>query len=146
MNTTDKQRIDHIWGYCRDISDFIERFGENYNVFMNDKAYYNSVAMCILQIGKLANGLSEEFREETKNQMPWTKIRGMRNLVAHAYFQLDSSILWDTANNDIRNLESFCEKILKQDLEKPSVIARLQQIWSEEKAVGKKPHKKNMER
>ena len=48
MTTTDKQRIEHILGYCRDIAAFIKRFDKDYDTFLNDKAYYNSVAMCIL--------------------------------------------------------------------------------------------------
>jgi uncharacterized protein with HEPN domain len=40
--------------------------------------------MCVLQVGELANGLSEEFRAETKDQVLWGMVRGMRNWLAHA--------------------------------------------------------------
>ena len=138
MNKTDRQRIEHILGYCCDIAVFIERFGKDYDSFLADKAYYNAVSMCIMQIGELANGLSEEFREKTKEQMPWGKIRGMRNWVAHAYLEMDSSVIWETANNRIPELAVFCEKFLTQNLEKPSILAILRQEKPVEKTGRKK--------
>ncbi len=113
MNKADLQRIAHIHTYCADIAGFIERFGKNFETFVSDRAYYSAVSMCILQIGELANGLSEEFREETKERMPWSMIRGMRNWLAHAYSEMDESILWETATNDIPLLAAFCESILE---------------------------------
>ncbi len=113
MNKTDYQRLIHIRTYCEDIESFINRFGKDYNVFITDRAYFNSVAMCILQIGELANGLSEEYRESTKQHMPWGMIRGMRNWLAHAYNEIDESVIWETATNDIPKLMDFCKSELK---------------------------------
>lgn len=115
MNSTDRQRVSHIRIYCLDIDGFIKRFGRDYATFIQDKAYFNAVCMCIVQIGELANGLSEEFREETKSQMPWGMIRGMRNWLAHSYAETDERILWETATNDIPGLLLFCETILEGD-------------------------------
>ena len=61
----------------------------------------------------LANGLSEEYRESTKQQMPWGMIRGMRNWLAHAYAEIDESVIWETATNDIPKLLNFCKDELK---------------------------------
>lgn len=115
MNRGDKQRLLHIRTYCRDIAGFVDRFGKDYSIFTQDKAYENAVSMCVLQIGELANGLSVEFREETKGEMPWGMIRGMRNWLAHAYAEMDESVIWETAINDIPLLLQFCEKMLEED-------------------------------
>ena len=113
MNKGDWQRLLHIRVYCEDIEKFINRFGKDFEVFINDRAYFNAVSMCVLQIGELANGLSEEFREETKNDMPWGMIRGMRNWLTHAYAETDESIIWETAVNDIPQLLEFCNRLLR---------------------------------
>lgn len=112
MNHSDIQRLRHIRRYCEDIASFIERFGKNFETFTEDRAYSNAVSMCILQIGELANGLSDEFREETKEEMPWGMIRGMRNWLAHAYAQMDESTIWETATNDIPGLLAFCNRVI----------------------------------
>lgn len=112
MNKADWQRIIHIKTYCEDIAGFIKRFGNDYDIFTADRAFFNSVAMCILQIGELSNGLSEEYRDSTKSQMPWGMIRGMRNWLAHAYSEIDESVIWETATNDIPKLLKFCDQEL----------------------------------
>lgn len=115
MNKADKQRLLHIRSYCRDIAGFINRFGNDYDIFKQDRAFSSAVSMCVLQIGELANGLSPEFREETKAEMPWDMIRGMRNWLAHAYAEMDENVIWETATNDIPALLRFCERILERD-------------------------------
>ena len=109
MTKSDWQRLVHISTYCADIDAFIHRFGEDYEIFISDRAYFNAVSMCILQIGELANGLSEEYREETKDQMPWGMIRGMRNWLAHAYVETDEKVVWETACHDIPKVSAFCK-------------------------------------
>lgn len=113
MNPGDWQRLWQIEIYCKEIAGFIERFGEDYNCFTQDRAYFNAVSMCILQIGELANGLSADFCERTKGRMPWAMIRGMRNWLAHAYAQMDEAVIWETATHDIPALFRFCEEMLK---------------------------------
>ena len=115
MNKGDLQRIQHIKLYCEEINGFVERFGNDYRSFIADRAYYNAVSMCILQIGELANAISEEFRETTKEQINWKQIRGMRNWIAHAYGEVDELILWETISNDIPVLLEFCQVILSRD-------------------------------
>ena len=68
-----------------------------------------AVCMCILQIGKLVGRLSEEYRLEHAD-IPWHKIRGMRNFVAHEYGHLDLDVVWYTATKSIPELRRFCEQ------------------------------------
>ncbi len=100
--------------YCTTIAELIERFGEDYDTFTDDKAYYNSVSMCVFQIGELSGKLSEQFREETKTQIPWGMIRGMRNLFAHTYGAMDVDVIWETALSDIPFLREFCRKMISE--------------------------------
>ena len=112
MTRGDWQRLLHIRSYCEDIEKFIARFGRDFDTFTTDRAYFSAVSMCILQIGELSNGLSDEFREATKDQLPWGMIRGMRNWLAHSYAETDEKILWETACNDIPKVLAFCRQEL----------------------------------
>lgn len=114
MTRGDRQRLLHIRTYCEDIETFIDRFGRDFGLFSTDRAYFSAVAMCILQIGELSNRLSDEFREATKDRLPWGMIRGMRNWLAHSYAEADEKILWETACNDIPKVLSFCEWALNE--------------------------------
>jgi len=70
--------------------------------------------MSIMQIGELVGGLSDEFKDSTRGQMPWGLIRGMRNRFAHSYSNMDKSDIWETATKDIPVLLAFCEKVVKE--------------------------------
>lgn len=89
MNSSDKQHLAHIKSYCEDVAKTIRRFGEEYETFLNDTDYLNSISMSIMQIGELSIGLSDEFKRTEGAQMPWGSIRGMRNMYAHAYAKMD---------------------------------------------------------
>ncbi len=109
----DKSIVEHMLSYCVDIEETIRRFGDSYEAFSGDKAYRNACAMCILQIGELAGHLSADFRA-AHAEMPWREIRGMRNVVAHAYADISFKTTWDTIRTDIPALKDFCIEILSQ--------------------------------
>lgn len=60
-----------------------------------------------MQIGELTNKLSQDFKDNHK-EIPWRAIRGMRNLVAHEYGNIDTETVWETAENDTKSLWDFC--------------------------------------
>ena len=62
-----------------------------------------------MQIGELTGRLSEEFKNENK-EIPWRAIRGMRNVVAHEYGNIDVETVWETAEDGIQELKEFCRK------------------------------------
>lgn len=64
--------------------------------------------MCIIQMGELANRLSDEAKESSRN-IPWRVIRGMRNLHAHDYEIVDLKIVWNTLMEDIPALKKKLE-------------------------------------
>ena len=103
--------IEKMDAYCRQIEEAHEQFGRNRELFLRSTVYHNAVALCIMQIGELANHLSEDFKNAHPG-IPWKAIRGMRNLVAHEYGNLDTTILWETSTEDIVQLQTFCESVL----------------------------------
>ena len=114
MADRDQSVLQHIKLHCDDIEEFIVRFGKDYDIFTSDKAYFNAVSMGILQIGELAGSLSEEYRAKTSKTIPWSNIKGMRNIVAHDYGSIDEELLWETATEDIPILLSFCNAELER--------------------------------
>ena len=116
MANSDLQRIIHIKSYCEDIESFLDSINRDYESFLSDRMHIRGVAMCILQIGENASGLSDDYRKRTVDKVNWQNIRGMRNLLTHNYGIIDNEILWDTAINDIPKLHAFCENELNVDI------------------------------
>ncbi len=121
MLPPDLQRVSHIGEYCDRIMRSIARYGCSFETFKTDEDFQQSVAFSVLQIGELCSGLSEGYRRATGAEVQWNAIRGLRNIVAHAYGTIKLNILWDTVTEDIPGLKDFCEKQLsaERDTEEP---------------------------
>ena len=110
----DRNIISHMLKYCDEVETAHDDFSHSKEKFMNSSTYRNAVTMPILQIGELANHLSEEFKQQHK-QSPWNEMRGIRNLMAHQYHSVDFEIIWDTSRADIPALREFCKDYLGKD-------------------------------
>jgi uncharacterized protein with HEPN domain len=118
MKSSDYDRLDHIEKYCAEIEETITRFGADYDIFSADTDYRKSVSLSILEIGELSAGLSDEFKDSTRDSVQWGPIKAMRNLVAHSYRKMDVETVWETATKDIPKLREFCKITLKKADEK----------------------------
>lgn len=50
-------------------------------------------------IGELAKKVPDELKKSIN--IPWKQIMGMRDMVSHDYFNLDSKSVWDTAATSV---------------------------------------------
>lgn len=81
----DAQILAHILEYCNRVEKTLSRFGRNFDIFLDDQDYMDSVSMNLLQIGELAGKFSDAYVQKTKPQMDWRAIKNMRNMFAHDY-------------------------------------------------------------
>ena len=109
----DTQIIEHIFRYCIQIENTINRFGEDFEKFEYDWDYKSSIAFNIQQIGELAKKLSDTFKAGNK-LIPWKDIAGMRDLFAHQYASMNVKEIWQTATEDIPELKKYCEMLIKK--------------------------------
>lgn len=110
----DKTILKKIINYCEEIEFAHKEYNHLFEVFDANPTYRNSVSLCLMQIGELSNKLSDEFKENN-NSIPWKAIRGMRNVVAHEYGNIDTVTVWETADSDIQDLKQFCIEVLKEN-------------------------------
>ncbi len=109
MKNEDILLIKKMIKYCDDIGTLMTRFDTDFEKYKTDISFQYACNMCIIQIGELANRVSDEIKESSKN-IPWRAIRGMRNLHTHDYENVDLEIVWNTLLEDI--------PVLKQNLGK----------------------------
>lgn len=69
--------------------------------------------MCVYQIGELSIYISEDFKKEHL-EIPWANMRGMRNIHAHEYDNVNRIQMWNTLVNDIPTLKNIIFKLVKQ--------------------------------
>ena len=105
--------IKHILQYCERINEAVEFFGKDYEIFRENNIYKDAIALSILQIGELSGILTDEFKDKY-NEMPWRQIKALRNIVAHRYGTIDPEVIWEIINDDIPELERYCNRILAE--------------------------------
>lgn len=86
--------------------------GFEYNNFETDQKTYDAVLMQTVNIGEMINGLSDGFKEKY-HALPWHEAVGMRNQIAHGYFEINKKIVWKTAKDDLPELKKQINDILK---------------------------------
>lgn len=112
MTNKDRNILEHILMRCSRINDFVGQFEGSYDAFISNAMFYDSVSMNIFQIGELSRHLSNEFKNSTKQTIPWKQIYDMRCHFAHGYDTMNDKLIWYTAVNDVPVLKRFCEEQL----------------------------------
>lgn len=80
----------------------IQRFysGKNIEDLEKDILLNNTIMFQFILISEYSTRLSQEFKNE-KNNIPWNKIKGLRNSVVHAYNKVIYKVVDDTIINDL---------------------------------------------
>ena len=87
----------HMQEGVKQASDYIS--GMDKAGFLADKRTQQAVIMNFVIIGEAATRAMNEFPEFTDAhpEIPWRNMRGMRNRIAHGYFDIDLEQVWETA-------------------------------------------------
>lgn len=105
----DKVRIRHIVDAINEIESYIKDV--DVNIFISNSMMYHATLRQLEIIGEAANGLTEEFLQNTP-QIPWAKIIGLRNLIIHEYFGVDDITIWSVITINLPDLKEQLKPII----------------------------------
>jgi uncharacterized protein with HEPN domain len=83
-----------------------------YEAFLQDDRTYEAVLLNLQIIGESVKNIPNEVRDRW-TEIEWRKIAGLRDLIAHAYFQIESGIVWDIIQTKIQPLQEAVSQILE---------------------------------
>lgn len=74
--------------------------------FFADKRTQQAVVLNLLVIGELAAKLLEQHGDFVGGHpdIAWSSMKGMRNRIAHGYFELDIGVVWETTQRALPEL------------------------------------------
>lgn len=74
--------------------------------FLADTRTQEAVVLNLLVIGEAASRLAREHAEALEHypNIPWRDMRGMRNRIAHGYFDMDMTVVWETMRTALPDL------------------------------------------
>lgn len=84
--------------------------------FSHNTLIVDAVVRNIEIIGEASKNIPPEIQNKFKD-IPWQKIKGIRNRIVHEYFSVDISIIWYIAQNELESLKNVLTKHLKDDKE-----------------------------
>jgi len=101
--------------HIRDAIALIEEFTINIDKkgLEKSKLIQSAVFRQIEIMGEASKNVSSEFRKKHEN-IPWSKIAGMRDMLIHQYFSVDTEKVWDVIRNDLPKLKTDIQKILQK--------------------------------
>lgn len=74
--------------------------------FLEDKRTQQAVIMSLVVIGEAVSKVMIEYADfaQAHPQVPWRSMRGMRNRIAHGYFDINLEVVWDTVQTALPDL------------------------------------------
>lgn len=98
MRAEDRVRLLHMVEASQAAMRFIS--GRQRGDLQTDQMLLFAVLRAIEVIGEAANKVSEDIRVGNAD-IPWMAIVGMRNRLIHAYFDVDTDMVWETVQVEI---------------------------------------------
>lgn len=104
--------LGHMLTAARDILGFVD--GLDRDAFLVDRRTQQAVAMSLLIIGEAAARIMdlEPAFVLDHPEVAWRDMRGMRNRMAHGYFETNNELVWETIRSEIPRLIAQVSEIL----------------------------------
>lgn len=108
MRDDDAIRIRHMLDAARETIGFAN--GRTAEELVKDRMLLLSLVKCIEILGEAASKVTDVTRESLP-EIPWRDIVSMRNRLIHGYFDIDTTIVWNTVMSELPQLEHVLEKV-----------------------------------
>lgn len=107
MSRDDRQRLDDVLSALDAIRSHLRRGN------LDDGLVFDAVRVRLIEIGEAIKSLSSQLLAQEPD-LPWAQIAGMRDQLAHRYFDTSHAILAATVAEDLRELEAAVRRLLDQ--------------------------------
>jgi uncharacterized protein with HEPN domain len=102
--------------YLRHLADCLQRIREftadGRQQFMNDRKTQDAVIRNLEIVGQIVRDLGPDSLAEQRPEVPWTRIAGTRNILAHQYLGVDLSLIWNIVERELTPLEHAVQSFL----------------------------------
>jgi uncharacterized protein with HEPN domain len=108
----DLERVRHML----EAIDKIERFTDDmdYAAFLANEMAQYAVIKNFEILGEAAYQLSRVLKEKYPD-IEWSKIEGMRHILVHEYYRINSELLWNTKEERLTDLRIQMEELLSAE-------------------------------
>jgi uncharacterized protein with HEPN domain len=96
--------LDHMIEAAQLACTYVDGIGRD--DFLGDKRTQQAVILNLVVIGEAATKLLTDHPEFVARHadVPWRNMKGMRNRIAHGYFDINLDVVWDTVKTALPDL------------------------------------------
>ncbi len=106
----DRERLLDILEAVERIDRYV-RFGRER--FEKDELVQTWIVHNLQIVGESCRAISAQFRE-AHPEISWSRIIGMRNILVHDYFGIDTDVVWEAVEKEIPQLRERTRALLDQ--------------------------------
>jgi len=88
----------------------------NFDDFKNDRKTIDAVVRNLEIIGEAARNISDEIKNKYQN-VDWKGMIGLRNRIAHGYFGINLTIIWEILKQELPPLKEKMKQIKELERE-----------------------------
>ncbi len=108
--------IEDIAEQIRKIENFTDNITDIESFQKNEMAVYACIRALEI-MGEAVKHVPDDFRQNYP-QIPWRRIAGIRDVLIHAYFGVDTRVIWHTVTISLPEIKPVFEKILTEEFMK----------------------------
>ncbi|MFQ6062916.1 MAG: DUF86 domain-containing protein [Methanosarcinales archaeon] len=111
MKRNMKLYLQDIWESILAIEEYTQSISEG--EFYSNRQVQDAVVRRLEIIGEAVKNIDDNFRNKYP-QIPWKKIAGMRDIIAHEYFGVKLDRVWDVVKRDLPHLKQQILSIMEE--------------------------------
>jgi len=106
-----QKSLEHIEESISEIEKFVEDI--DFKIFCENDMLNNAVLLKFIIIGEAIIHVEKEKLD--KYDYAWYKVRSFRNMIAHEYFNIKLSAVWEIIQRDLPELKITVQTILEKE-------------------------------
>ena len=112
MKRNIKLYLQDIWESTLAIEEYIQNLTED--KFYSNRQVQDAIIRRLEIIGEAVKNVDDDFRNKYP-QIPWKKIAGMRDIIAHEYFGVKLERVWDVVRKDLPHIKQQMFLIMEKE-------------------------------
>ena len=117
MARSQEQYLSDIDEGMADSRSFTE--GHDLEDFLENRQLRYAIERALEIVGEATPNLSEEVKTRDPS-LPWSEMRGLHNIVAHAYHRVDPTRVWQVVTRDILQAQGKIQGLIEEMREEES--------------------------
>jgi uncharacterized protein with HEPN domain len=112
MKRNIKLYLQDIWESTLAIEEYTQNLAEE--EFYSNRQVQDAIIRRLEIIGEAVKNIDDDFRNKYP-QIPWKKIAGMRDIIAHEYFGVKLERVWDVLRKDLPDIKQQMLLIMERE-------------------------------